>query len=280
MRAPWRLRPDGYANQDQAALRPAPKPAGDRERSTYRPLGQYRHNVPPESGPFRGSAVLVHGLWGNPDDWHWVRGLLEAAHVQVIAPDLPSHRTPMAGLVEDAAEVRDAIRACAPPVAAVGWSYGGSVISVAAAGEGSVSRLIYVADIPRPAGFPGEDLGWIDADPHVLVEADGRFVLDNDYWLNEGDGTTFPAEFRRYFRDHPRRLVTRATLGAQPEAAWETTPTSVLIGERDNLLSEVDRRWADEHLDDVRVIDNDHFIIFRRPELVAQLVFEALGRTT
>ncbi|MFL6046787.1 MAG: alpha/beta fold hydrolase, partial [Propionibacteriaceae bacterium] len=50
----------------------------------------------------------------------------------MITPDLPSHRTPMAGLIEDAAEVRDAIRACAPPVAAVGWSYGGSVIGVAA----------------------------------------------------------------------------------------------------------------------------------------------------
>jgi pimeloyl-ACP methyl ester carboxylesterase len=58
----------------------------------------------------------------------------------------------MAGLVEDAAEVRDAIRACAPPVAAVGWSYGGSVIGVAATGDASVSRLIYVNDVPRPAG--------------------------------------------------------------------------------------------------------------------------------
>jgi len=92
--------------------------------------------------------------------------------VQVITPNLPSRRTPTAGLGEDADEVRHAIRVCAPPTAAVGWSYGGSVISLAAAGEGSVSRLIYIADIPRPAGFPGEDLGWIDADPHVVVHRD------------------------------------------------------------------------------------------------------------
>jgi pimeloyl-ACP methyl ester carboxylesterase len=76
------------------------------------------------------------------------------------------HRTPTAGLCEDADEVRHAIRVCAPPTAAVGWSYGGSVMSLAAAGEGSVTRLISIADIPRLAGFPGEDLGWIDADPH------------------------------------------------------------------------------------------------------------------
>ena len=75
------------------------------------------------------------------------------------------------------------------------------------------------------------------------------------------DGGTFPEEVRRHFRDHPRRLVTRATHGAQPEAAWETTPTTVLIGASDNLLSEADRMWAEEHLDDVRVIDTDHFVI-------------------
>jgi pimeloyl-ACP methyl ester carboxylesterase len=93
---------------------------------------------------------------GNPHDWRWVRGLLEDANVQVITPDLPSHRTLTAGLAEDADEVRHAIRASDPPGAAVGWSYGGSVISLAAAGEESVSRLIYISDIPRPAGFPAK----------------------------------------------------------------------------------------------------------------------------
>ena len=73
--------------------------------------------------------------------------------------------------------------------------------------------------------------------------------------------------------------VTRATLGAGPEAASETAPTSVLIGERDNLLPEVEPKWARDHLDDIRVINTDHFIIFRHPEVVAQLVLEALGRT-
>jgi pimeloyl-ACP methyl ester carboxylesterase len=235
--------------------------------------------VPPSSGPSPAAAVLVHGLWGNPRDWRWVRRLLEDANVQVVTPDLPSHRTPTAGLAEDADEVRHTIRACAPPVVAVGWSYGGSVISLAAAGERSVSRMIYVSHTPRSAGFPGEDLSWIDADPLVLVHPDGRFVLDNDLWLKD-EGETFPEEVCRHFRDHPRRPVTRATHGAQPEAAWETTPTTVLIGERDNMLSEADRKWAEAHLSDVRVIDTDHFIIFRRPDLVAELVLEALERTT
>jgi hypothetical protein len=82
-----------------------------------------------------------------------VGGLLEEADVQVITPDLPSHRTPTAGLGEDAAEVRHAIQACARPVARSARSYGGSVISVAAAGEGSVSRLVYTPTYRDPPDF-------------------------------------------------------------------------------------------------------------------------------
>jgi len=231
--------------------------------------------MPSDLGPFIGSAVLVHGLWGNPVDWRWVKNLLEDADVQVITPDLPSHNTLTAGLAEDADAVREAIRACAPPVVAVGWSYGGSVINLAAAGEGSVCRVIYISDIPRPAGFSGEDLGWIDSDPLIVVHPDGRFVLDNDLWL-QADGVTFPEPVRIHCRDHPRRLVTPATPGAQPEAAWETMPATVPIAERDNLLSEADRTWVAENVDDVRVIESDHFIVFRQPETVAQLVLESL----
>ena len=62
-------------------------------------------------------------------------------------------------------------------------------------------------------------------------------------------------------------------------SAW-IPPTTVLIGELDNMLSEADRKWAEEHSNDVRVIDTDHLIIFRHPELVAQRVLNFLGRTT
>ena len=67
-----------------------------------------------------GSAVLVHGLWGNPEDWRWVSRLLEAANVHVRVPDLPTHRSPSATLADDAEEVRRAIKLCSAPV----WSGG------------------------------------------------------------------------------------------------------------------------------------------------------------
>ena len=77
-----------------------------------------------------------------------------------------------------------------------------------------MSHLVYVADIPKAAGTPGEDLGWIDVDPHIVVDVHGRFALDNNWWLAAGDGPTFPDDVQEYLRTFPRRFATRATLRA------------------------------------------------------------------
>lgn len=98
----------------------------------------------------RGTAVLVHGMWSSPADWRWVAERLRDNDVQVVVPDLPSHRTGSAGLTADAAEVRRIIASARPPVVAVGWSYGCDVIHEAAAGEPSVTHLVYIAGIPNP----------------------------------------------------------------------------------------------------------------------------------
>jgi hypothetical protein len=85
---------------------------------------------------------LVQGLWGNPHDWRWVRGLLEDADVLVITPDLPFRSTPTAGLAEDAAEVRHAIRACAPPVdSAASASPGFAVVAWTISSSSGIQNL-------------------------------------------------------------------------------------------------------------------------------------------
>jgi pimeloyl-ACP methyl ester carboxylesterase len=87
-----------------------------------------------------GSAVLVHGMWSSPDDWRWVSEGLRQHGVDVIAPDLPSHRSTSAGRASDVDEVRKAIESAASPVVLVGWSYGGSIISGAGVGADKVAH--------------------------------------------------------------------------------------------------------------------------------------------
>ena len=214
----------------------------------------------------------MHGLWGLPDDWQWVKRLLEADNIVVATPDLPSERSISAGLAEDADEVRQAIRSCPPPVVVVGWSHGGPVISMAAAGESSVIRLIYIGEIPRREI---EDPSWIYNDQNVRVGGDGTVRLVEDWSRSDEGNPMFTGEVADYLNRVGRRPATLATLtDAQTAAAWETIPTTVLIG-RDDSVSEDDVRWAMNNFSDVRFIESDHFIIFRHPRSVADLVLES-----
>jgi pimeloyl-ACP methyl ester carboxylesterase len=226
----------------------------------------------------RGSAVLVHGGWSNPDDWQWVKRRLEDLDVHVEVPDLPSHHRAAAGLVQDAAEVQNAIRSCPAPVVAVGWSYGGTVIGVAAAGEATVTRLIYVAAIPAAVRNQDGDPSWAEEDPHVIVRQDGMLVLDNDWWLAEEKGATFLPEVTEHLRGHPRRPASlRTVTDPVPAAAWQTIPTTVLLGRHDELMSADEVAWVTEQVKDVRMLDTDHFILFRKPDAISDVVAEALG---
>jgi pimeloyl-ACP methyl ester carboxylesterase len=224
----------------------------------------------------RGTAVLVHGLWSSPADWRWVAERLRDNDVEVVVPDLPSHRTGSAGLTADAAEVRRTIASARPPVVAVGWSYGCEVIHEAAAREPSVAHLVYIAGIPNPDPdlFPPAESE--EEDPHILVLDDGTFVLDNDWWLNEEAGTTMPSHVLAHLREHRRRPASSATRSDPPTAAtWDSIPATIIIGRFDDLVPSDRVAWAERHFD-VRILDSDHFMIFREPGFVADVVLEKL----
>jgi pimeloyl-ACP methyl ester carboxylesterase len=167
----------------------------------------------------RGTAVLVHGMWSSPADWRWVAERLRNNDVEVVVPDLPSHRTGSAGLTADAAEVRRTMASARPPVVAVGWSYGCEVIHEAAAGEPSVTHLVYIAGIPNPdpRRVPaGCRAGGRPACPGVRRR---QFVLDNEWWLHEEAGTTMPSHVLAHLREHPRRPASSATWSDPTTAA-------------------------------------------------------------
>nr|WP_281357209.1 alpha/beta hydrolase [Cellulomonas septica] len=224
---------------------------------------------------------MVHGTWGNPDDWRWVRALLDEAGVDVVAPDLPSHRSD-AGLAADAAEVRRTVQACRPPTVLVGWSYGGDVVGLAAVGATGVVGLVYVAAVPRVPDAAARDTLWFRDNPHVTVGEDGTFVLDDRWWREEEAGATFPPDVREHLAHHPRRP---ASLRVETErqvvdAAWVGTPTTVLLGRQDVLTPEAEQRLAADRVADVRLLDCDHFVLWRDPAAVSVAALDLLdGRS-
>lgn len=228
-----------------------------------------------------GDAVLVHGAWSCPQDWRWVEELLVDRGVTVRALDLPSHRRSDATRADDVEHVARAIAAGSGPTVAVGWSYGGSVLTDLDLTGLAVARLVYVSSIPglppsqEPQPPPGPDPDLT----HVVFGDDGTMVLDDEWFLTSDPAVaTMPAAVVEHLRSHPRRSVALAALIAEPtRAAWRDVDTVVLLGRDDDLVGDRQRRWVDDQLRDVRVVDSDHFVLFRRPDLVADSVTEALS---
>src|SRR6186997_271863 len=86
------------------------------------------------------NVVLVHGAFADATAWQHVIPLLERDGFAVTAV-----QNPLTSLADDIATTQRAIDAQKGPVVLVGHSYGGAVITGAAAGRKHVKALVYVA---------------------------------------------------------------------------------------------------------------------------------------
>jgi len=90
----------------------------------------------------RPTIVLVHGAWAGPSGWDQIAAILQEDGCRTEAPALDE-----ATLSGDAATVRTTLDGIAGTKVLVGHSYGGMVISNAAAGRSDVLALVYTAGL-------------------------------------------------------------------------------------------------------------------------------------
>src|SRR3712207_6095192 len=93
----------------------------------------------PQDGS-RPTVVLVHGAFADSSGWNDVVASLQEEGVRVTAPP-----NPLRGISHDAAYIASYLGQIPGPVVAVGHSYGGAVITNAAANADNVVGLVYVA---------------------------------------------------------------------------------------------------------------------------------------
>ena len=86
------------------------------------------------------TVVLVHGAFADASSWNGVIARLQAKDVKVTAP-----ANPLRGLSSDSAYIAGVFEETPGPILAVGHSYGGAVITNAAAQAKNVVALVYVA---------------------------------------------------------------------------------------------------------------------------------------
>ncbi|NJC11595.1 pimeloyl-ACP methyl ester carboxylesterase [Micromonospora profundi] len=107
------------------------------------------------------TIVLVHGAFAESASWNGVIDHLGAAY------DVVALANPLRSVPSDAAYLRDVMGWIGGPVILVGHSYGGMVITQAAADDPSVRALVYVNALAPDTGdsalslsgkFPGSTL--------------------------------------------------------------------------------------------------------------------------
>jgi len=100
------------------------------------------------SQPPPATVVLVHGAWHGAWCWAALQHALDDRGIPSLAIDLPGHGAstlPLGDLHGDAQHVGEVLDRIGGPVVLVGHSYGGAVITEAAAGRDDVVHLVYLA---------------------------------------------------------------------------------------------------------------------------------------
>jgi pimeloyl-ACP methyl ester carboxylesterase len=85
------------------------------------------------------NVLLVHGAWADGSCWSKVIPLLQAKGLRVTAAQIP-----LTSFEDDVAVTRRLLSTMPSPTVLVGHSYGGAVITAAAADAPNVKALVYI----------------------------------------------------------------------------------------------------------------------------------------
>lgn len=180
------------------------------------------------------NVVLVHGAFADGSGWRDVYTILTKSGMNVTVV-----QHPLTSLAADVNATKTALSAQDGPTILVGHSYGGAVITEAAAGASNVTGLVYAAAY---APDQGESLGALNA-RFPATEIGGALAFDS-----QGNATIEPAAFTRLFApDVPpqQARVLAATQGAIAGAifgtpagapAWRDIPAWYQVSTEDQVI--------------------------------------------
>jgi pimeloyl-ACP methyl ester carboxylesterase len=224
-------------------------------------------------------VLLVHGAWHGAWCWRDVVSALAARGVVAEALDLPGHgesQLPMDGLQGDAAHVRAALDESSRPVVLCGHSYGGCVITEAAAGHAAVRHLVYLAAFVPDVGE--SLLGIAQSDPTPLpiyralaTNAGGEFVIDPLHATPAFYGTCRP-EVAAWATERLGPQAARALEETSTRSAWREKPSTYAVCTRDGAIAPSLQRRLAARCGRVLEWDSDHSPFLSRPGDVADLL--------
>ncbi|WP_343731827.1 alpha/beta hydrolase [Duganella sp.] len=227
------------------------------------------------------TVVLVHGAFADSSSWDGVTAKLEKDGYTVIGA-----ANPLRSVKTDAAAVASVLKSVNGPVVLVGHSYGGSVISAAAAGAANVKALVYVAAFAPDAGesaaalagkFPGSTLGPTLAPPVALADGSKDLYIQQAKFHSQF-AADVPEAKARLMAAGQRPITDAALNEASPAPAWKTIPSWFVYGKADKNIpaAALDFMAKRANAKKTVVIDGaSHVVMTSHPAEVAKLIEEA-----
>jgi pimeloyl-ACP methyl ester carboxylesterase len=231
------------------------------------------------------TVVLVHGAFADASSWNEVIRRLQAEGVRVIAP-----ANPLRGISVDSAYVAGLLDQTPGPVVAVGHSYGGAVITNAAAQASNVVGLVFVAAF---APEEGERLGEATPTskdavlstalvPLRLPAANGgepgvEFAIDPAK-LHDVFAGDLPAEEAAVMAATQRPIAEAAFSEPSGPPAWKDMPSWAVVATGDRAAgTDLVRSMAERAGATITEVDASHVVMVSQPQAVTDVILEALG---
>jgi pimeloyl-ACP methyl ester carboxylesterase len=230
------------------------------------------------------TVVLVHGAFAESSSWNGVIHKLTQSGLTVVAA-----ANPLRSLSGDAAYVRDVVASIGGPVVLVGHSYGGMVITEAAADNAAVVGLVYVAAFVPGQGQsalelsgsePGSTLG--DALNAYPVSTGGNdLVIRQELFHHQFAADVSEAEAA--LMAATQRPVTDVALSeglAASTPGWSNIPSWFVFGDADlNIPVAVHRTGAERASSrgTTEIAGASHAVGVSQPDAVAATILEAVN---
>jgi pimeloyl-ACP methyl ester carboxylesterase len=222
------------------------------------------------------TIVLIHGAWADGTGWQEVIPLLQKESYKVVAVQNPL--TSLTADVETTKRLIDRETASGRNVVAVAHSYGGAVMSGAAAGNPGVKALVYVAALgPDEAERLDTFLAKYPTPVPTAYEPDtaGFVYLSADKYrpIFAGD---LPERQTRVMWASQKPIFAAIFGESNTAAAWRTIPSWFIVAQEDQVISpDLERFYAKRMNAHTTEIEASHLVFISHPEEVAKIILEA-----
>jgi len=223
------------------------------------------------------SIVLVHGAFADGSSWNKVIPILEAGGFAVTAV-----QNPLKSLADDVATTKRAIESQRGDVILVGHSYGGAVITEAAANNPKVKALVYVAafapDAAETLGGLGEKYPATPLATALAPDSAGFLYIDRSKFhevfahdVSEDEAALLAAT---------QKPIAAAIFGEAAKAAgWKTIPSWYVVSTQDKAINPDLERFMAKRINAHTIeINASHVGFLSQPKAIVKIIETAAAK--